>query len=165
MMIAMNKVGIDGGFWTRSHRAAFVRYPSVWNRLHVCHNTFKGPATRKGHWFVRSSGGGGGSGTTVMRGLPTRPGCREESRDLISEGRGNRSDSTHTLISDHIHPPTVFCDAHGMILHARTAPNVSENQHLDGDLGLLRRAGGDCFWGRVFGVASGEQQKQYGEGR
>lgn len=45
----------------------------------------------------------------------------------------------HALVSNNIHPPAMFRYADRMILHPRASPDVSENQHLDGDLGLELR--------------------------
>jgi hypothetical protein len=42
-----------------------------------------------------------------------------------------------TLISYNIHPATMFRYTQSMILHPRTASNISENQHLDGDFGFV----------------------------
>lgn len=42
----------------------------------------------------------------------------------------------HALVSNNIHPPAMFRYAHRMVLHPRASPNISENQHLDGDLGF-----------------------------
>jgi hypothetical protein len=45
----------------------------------------------------------------------------------------------HTLVSNDIDPPAMFRNADGMVLHPRASPNISENQHLDGDLGFELR--------------------------
>lgn len=83
-MIAMKRVGIEGGFWTKSHREAVVRYPRVLKRLHICQRTFSGPAIMNGSLFARRRGGGGGNGTIVMRGLSISPGCKVDSGSMIS---------------------------------------------------------------------------------
>lgn len=80
MIAEMNKVGIDGGFWTKSHRAGFVAYPRMWNKLHICHSTLRGPARIKGRAFERRIGGGGGNGMIVIQGLSSRPGWGVDSR-------------------------------------------------------------------------------------
>lgn len=152
-MIAMKRVGIEGGFWTSSHREAFVRYPRVWKRLHICQRTFNGPAIMKGTLFARRRGGGGGKGTIVMRGLLIRPGCKVDSGHLVS-GRKDTRPSLYTMVSNHIHSSTMFSYTHSMILHPRTAPNVSENQHLDGDLGLIGGALGGNLRRRMLDISA-----------
>jgi hypothetical protein len=57
----------------------------------------------------------------------------------------------------------MFCYAHGMILHPRTTPNIPENQHLDGDLGLGRGPRLHFLRWRVLNVSTWEHQEHRSE--
>lgn len=126
------------------------------------------------------TGGGSGKGTTVISGL-FKPGGSVESRNQISvsatasfshgpdfSGRSRVA----TLIPYNIYPSTVFGNAHRMVRHSWTAPNVSENEYLDGDFGFRARGTramvGSCLgllrW-RVSNITRGEHQEDNGEGR
>jgi len=73
---------------------------------------------------------------------------------------------SRTLISYNVYPPAMLCYAHGMILHPGTAPNIPEDQHLDGDCGLSSSCSQwDLLGRRWFGISTGQHQEDQSQGR
>lgn len=133
---ATARVGMEGGFWTRSHLDGWVPYDRIQNMLATCQMTLRGPAMMKGTDL--SAAGGVGSAQTRTLGELASSGRSADSVRGVSFGVLIATNGkSFTMISNKLDSSAMFRDAEGMILHARAAANIAQNEDLNGDLLLL----------------------------
>lgn len=78
---ATARVGIDGGFWTRSHPDGRVPYDRTQNILATCQITLSGPAMMNGT-DLRAAGGVGRAQTRTLGELVNSGSSADSGRDV-----------------------------------------------------------------------------------